>query len=329
MTFKSLLIAALATTGIVLTLYLSSQQSPLKLSLSGYLAYARKYKKLIGSPQELEYRARIFDENMIFADKVNNSQSSFTAGENRFADLSFSEFSESYLSKNPIPHTPSKITKGLKLQGSKDWRAEKKIGPVKNQKDCPSSWAFSAISALEAAYAIKSEQLLELSEQELIDCSYSYDNNGCQGGLIDNAFNYIIDNKINLSVDYPFANREQRCKIKRKKPRYSMTEKVSINPVDVSGLMKLVDQQPVAVAMEIQRDFQFYTGGVYQNSNCGDSLNFALTVVGYLSDKNNQYFILRSCWGALWGESGYARMQIGEGSGTCGIANDLDYAPKI
>lgn len=329
MTFKSLLIAALATTGIVLTIYLSSQQSLLKPNVSGYLSYARKYNKKIGSPQELEYRTRIFDENMIFADKVNKSQSSFTAGENRFADLTFFEFSESYLNKNPIPHTPSKVTKEPKLQGSKDWRAEKKIGPVKNQKECASSWAFSAVSALEAAYAIKSEQLLELSEQELIDCSYSYDNNGCQGGLIDNAFNYIIDNKINLSVDYPFANGEQRCKVKHKKSRYSMTEKVSIDPVDVSGLMKLVDQQPVAVAIEIQRDFQLYTGGIYKNSHCGDSLNFDLTVVGYLSNKNDGYFILRSCWGASWGESGYARMQIGEGSGTCGIANDLDYAPKI
>lgn len=78
------------------------------------------------------------------------------------------------------------------VPNSIDWEEKNKVSSVKNQGQCGSCWAFSATEAVESAWAIKKNQLYNLSEQELVDCSSSYGNHGCEGGLMDNAFEYII-----------------------------------------------------------------------------------------------------------------------------------------
>ena len=62
--------------------------------------------------------------------------------------------------------------------------------PVKNQGKCGSGWAFSAVAAMEGAYALTTPQfkLVPLSEQNLIDCSAVEGNAGCEMGAVDNAF---------------------------------------------------------------------------------------------------------------------------------------------
>lgn len=92
-----------------------------------------------------------------------------------------------------------------------DWRTKGVLNAVKNQGSCGSCWAFSAVGAAEPALALAGKGLHNFSEQELVDCSKSYGNNGCGGGWMDNAFQYIRDHGISDSAAYAYAGRDQSC----------------------------------------------------------------------------------------------------------------------
>ena len=91
----------------------------------------------------------------------------------------------------------------LRASSSRDWRQDSRrpVPSVKNQGKCGSCWAFSATNVIESAHRIKypSSPLLQLSEQELVNCLYSYD--GCEGGWMTNAFSYVMANPPGLLND--------------------------------------------------------------------------------------------------------------------------------
>jgi cathepsin L len=207
-----------------------------------------------------------------------------------------------------------------------DWRTKGVVTPVKNQGQCESMWAFSAISVIESAYAIKTGKLISLSEQQLIDCDTS--NNGCNGGSMDSAFQYIIQNGgIDTEDSYPYEEVQRDCRYNPSNSEVTLTSWYDITLGDEEALRKAVDIGPVSAAIDAsQPDFQSYNGGVYNNPDCTHQLDHAVTIVGYGhdNDSNLDYWIVKNTWGESWGDNGYIKMSRNQND-QCGIADMASY----
>lgn len=192
---------------------------------------------------------------MEFIRNHNQKNSTFTVGVNQFTDLTWEEFKNSYLSTPIQNEVPSSLKTKHENGTEIDWREKGAVTPVKNQGMCGSCWAFSTTGSLEGAIQINKGNLPSLSEQELVDCSRSYGNNGCNGGLMEFGMKYIEDHKVGTEKDYPYKGRDMKCKRKEEGERYSATEYVTLDPVDVNGLSAALENGPVSVAIEVRRDF--------------------------------------------------------------------------
>ena len=90
-----------------------------------------------------------------------------------------------------------------------DWRDKNAVSSVKNQEQCGSCWAFSSVEAVEGAWAIQTKLLFNLSEQELVDCSFYLGNEGCMGGYMTQGFQYVMDNIIMFKWVYHMLHQGQ------------------------------------------------------------------------------------------------------------------------
>lgn len=330
MELKTVLIGALALAATLTVAFLNKGEVRETGVNQKFTEFSQKFGRKYASPQEVEYRLSVFADNLAFAEETNNRQSSFTAGVNQFSDLTWEEFKRFYLLE-PVANDNSDRTE-WRFDGAetKDWNAEGKVTPVKNQGMCGSCWAFSTTGSLESALAIKTNKLNQYSEQELVDCSRSYGNYGCSGGLMTYAFKYIHDKKIGTEDEYPYKGVDQACHSKQSDNRVTVSGFRLLAKNDVPTLVSEIRKQPVSVAIEVQRDFQAYKGGVYKNNNCGSALNHGVLAAGFVTgSKDGDYFIVKNSWSGSWGEKGYIRMAFGTGQGTCGIANAWDAIPVL
>lgn len=242
---------------------------------------------------------------------------------NKFADLLHSEFvrihngfnrSTSTVGTNSVYGSFGKIEEpvtfiapaNVEVPKSVDWREKGAVTPVKDQGHCGSCWSFSATGALEGQHFRKTNKLVSLSEQNLVDCSGSYGNNGCNGGLMDNAFQYIKANGgIDTEKAYPYEGIDDTCHFKKENVGATDRGFVDIPQGDEAAMMKAVATiGPVSVAIDASHEsFQFYSEGVYFEPSCdSQQLDHGVLVVGYGTDETSgqDYWLVKNSWGTTW-----------------------------
>lgn len=277
-------------------------------------------------------RRSIFLENAALVAENNARNSGVTLALNAFADLTFEEFARTHLGYQAARSanrtgTPFSYGAVADVPAEVDWRDKGAVTGVKNQGMCGSCWAFSAVGAIEGVNYLKTGKLVSLSEQQLVGCDPQ--SNGCGGGLMDYAFEYVLKNGgLDTELDYPYWSWDLPCQHRREEHRHVVTidgyEDVPEN--DAAALKKAIAGQPVSVAICANAKLQLYSSGVFTEEECCDQLNHGVLAVGYTDD----YLTIKNSWGATWGEQGYFRLSSAAKSkeGTCGVNKVASYPVK-
>ncbi len=290
------------------------------------------YASLYGRSYSTDNLRHRFDSFVHSVDRVAES-SDYQRELNEFADMDQAEFRDAVgagcyaRSRKTAPrgvctlYSPTERELSS-LPDSVDWRAEGAVTGVKNQGKCGSCWSFSATGAMEGAWARATGNLVSLSEQQLLDCSRTYGNQGCNGGVMEEAFTYAIEHGMCPDGEDPYQAKATTCEDCT--PHVFMSGCSDVEPGNQLALQAAVARQPVSVAIEADtRTFQLYAGGVVNSGSCGTNLDHGVLVVGYGTQDGNDYWLVKNSWGQDWGEDGYvkiARTNSTSDPGVCGIA---------
>jgi len=177
--------------------------------------------------------------------------------------------------------------------------------------DAGSCWAFSTVASVEAINNIVTGKFVSLSEQELVDCDREY-NEGCNGGLMDYAFQFIIKNGgIDTEEDYPYKGHDGTCDptkvtipfflnpciiystqiidfsndfdsfilLQKKAKVVQIDDYEDVPAYDENALKKAVSHQPISVAIEASgRALQLYQSVsiLYKMLHCDHCIDLPL-----------------------------------------------------
>jgi len=319
------------------------------------------HKKSYATAEEESERFAIFAQNMELAVRLTAEEKTATYGATRFADLTQAEFKRDFLGYNGQWKKFSNASEPLKkwepectackrfpenaklmtdLPSAYDWVDQGAVTDVKDQGYCGSCWSFGTTGDVEGVTYLAGGDLTPLSEQQLVSCDYRTNiqdglNLGCNGGLQESAFNYLMNESpygLVSEATYPYSTTTymgntgscETSKVTESNvvATISSWSQVSSSASEESDIYTaLVASGPVTIGINAQ-NMQLYTGGIANPSVCPASgVDHAVLIVGYGSQLGTDYWKIKNSWSDSWGEDGYYR--IVAGSNACGLATDV------
>jgi len=319
----------------LLSVTASFVQGTLNAKWSGY---KQTHAKAYASAKVEQLASKAFQENNHYIHQ-HAKNASFTMGHNSLADLSFEEFlrtkATGFRMNDPEfataqeNRTEFKAMPQVDLPTYIDWRDFGYVTKVHDQGECNACYAFSAAGALEAQVARLSGNLVELSVQNILDCTAGKGNLGCDGGRMNVAFQYVKRNGgIDDGISYPYEGAVKECRynaannaMSDSKVKY-FTAILKNKEDDIKRTLATIG--PVSASIDAgHRSLQLYTGGIYEEPQCTENLSHAVLIVGYGSENGKDFWIIKNSWGERWGEDGYFRLL--RGKNMCGITNMASY----
>jgi cathepsin L len=282
-----------------------------------FVDFIEKYGKVYKNQAEFEHRFNIFKSSLQILD-ARRAVGNKTHGITKFSDMTPEEFKSTLTLKTPNQWCQSglKFLSDAKVADSLDWRAQGKVSPIKDQAQCGSCWAFSTTGFMESQLLMKNATPETFSEQQLVDCDTTYGDAGCNGGLQQNAFNYITDNGIMNDSGYRYSGYRGSCRYNKSQATHSVSNIKCHENAAVSDIKQYLNEVgPMAIALDAT-DFQYYDSGILECYN--SNLDHAVLLVGYGTENGQDFWIVKNSWGQSWGEEGFVRVSQ-EASSNCAI----------
>lgn len=301
---------------------------------SEFADFLVKHNIQISNGAEFVKRLQIFADNMDLIDTHNAGNSSYKMGINQWSHLTLEEFHAAVnlggVKRPALRSNAKKHVATGSVPASVDWSTTPAVSPVKNQGSCGSCWSFSATGGLEGAYYVKTGTGTSLSEQQLVSCDNKGDDQGCNGGWMDSAFEFAQGNGgLCSEADYPYVSgngQNPTCKTTCSNvPNTKPSSWTDVTPGSVDDLTSAVAQQPVSIAIQAnQVAFQTYSSGVL-TGKCGQRLDHGVLAVGYGTwTDGTPYWKVKNSWGTGWGMNGYILIERSSAD-LCGVLDAASY----
>jgi len=290
---------------------------------SEFEKFKTRFGKAYGDAKEEKYRYGVFVSNMMTARKLAKTNPLAQFGATEFMDMTPQEFkirhsAEKYYARAASKHNAKKdllsAEEVLAAQGSKvDWRTKGAVTPIKNQGQCGSCWSFSSTGSIEGQWFLAGNTLTSVSEQELVSCDTI--DSGCQGGLMDNAWTWLMqaqNGSIVTEASYPYVSGNGEvptCALSGKQFGAQINGHLDVPKTEQQMGAFVLKSGPMSVAVDAT-SWQTYTGGIL--TDCiSNQIDHGVLVVGFDDTNNPPYWIIKNSWGTSWGENGYIRVQKG------------------
>ena len=292
-----------------------------------FRAWRMRFHKHYNTAAERLYRRTVFMNNAKYVKDHPD-----TAELNEFADMTHEEFIRTHIGRDyevplELTNDSNPFSSIKSAPSSLDYR--KYMNTAKDQGSCGSCWSFCTTSVLEGVVNINKGVLNKFSEQQLIDCDSS--DNGCEGGHPQNAFQFIkTNNGLTYESNYPYEEQQGTCK--KVTNKYTISNYKRVTDGNEENLKELLNNYgPIAIGMDASTiAFQLYKKGtIFSDTNCKKLvLNHCVTLVGYGSNADGDYWIVRNSWGTSWGDDGYFLLARNKNN-MCGIARDSNYVTRV